>query len=132
MLKIENLHVSIDNKEILKEYAVENVANRNQNINTYNEVLIDTWRIIEDSDRSVNIYFRRGSETVEVFKSEAPSSYFFNSLIWSYDSEKILALDSENQFIIFSKNNLFKPFKLSYSIEEKERDNLYLIKWVKP
>jgi len=126
------LEINPDNKEILKEYAVENVAIRNQNINTYNEVLIDTWRIVEDSDRSVNIYFRKGSETVEVFKSEAPSSYFFNSLIWSYDSEKILALDSENQFIIFSKNNLFKPFKLSYSIEEKERDNLYLIKWVKP
>ena len=47
-------------------------------------------------------------------------------------SEKILALDSENQFIIFSKNNIFEPIKLSYSIDEKEREYIRLVEWVKP
>jgi hypothetical protein len=126
------LEVNPKNKEILKEYEVENVSIRNQNLNEYGEVLIDSWRKVENTDRSVAIYYQKGSNTVEVFKSEAPSSYYFNSLIWSYDSEKILALDSENQFIIFSKNNIFEPIKLSYSIDEKEREYIRLIEWVKP
>ena len=126
------LEINPENKEILKEYVVETVNIRNQNINEYGEVLIDSWRTIENTDRSVYIYFQKGSDTVEVFKSEAPSSYYFNSLIWSYDSEKILAIDSENQFIVFSKNKKFEPVKLSYSVNEKERDYINLIEWVKP
>ena len=126
------LEINPENKEILKEYVVETVNIRNQNINEYGEVLIDSWRTIENTDRSVYIYFQKGSDTVEVFKSEAPSSYYFNSLIWSYDSEKILAIDSENQLIVFSKNKKFEPVKLSYSVNEKERDYINLIEWVKP
>ena len=126
------LEINPENKEILKEYVVETVNIRNQNINEYGEVLIDSWRTIENTDRSVYIYFQKASDTVEVFKSEAPSSYYFNSLIWSYDSEKILAIDSENQFIVFSKNKKFEPVKLSYSVNEKERDYINLIEWVKP
>lgn len=126
------LEINPKNKEILKEYEVENVSIRNQNLNEYGEVLIDSWRTVESADRSVYIYFQKGSDTVEVFKSEAPSSYYFNSLIWSYDSEKILALDSENQFIVFSKNKKFDPVKLSYSVNEKERDYIKLIEWIKP
>ena len=126
------LEINPKNKEIIKEYELDNVAIRNQNLNEYGEVLIDSWRTAENTDRSVYIYFQKGSDAVEVFKSEAPSSYYFSSLIWSYDSEKILALDSENQFIIFSKNNIFEPIKLSYSIDEKEREYIKLIKWVKP
>ena len=126
------LEINPENKEILKEYVVETVNIRNQNINEYGEVLIDSWRTIENTDRSVYIYFQKGIDTVEVFKSEAPSSYYFNSLIWSYDSEKILAIDSENQFIVFSKNKKFEPVKLPYSVNKKERDYINLIEWVKP
>lgn len=126
------LEINPKTKEIIKEYKVENIAIRNKNLNEYGEVLIDSWRTMENTDRSVFIYYKKGSDTVEVFKSEAPSSYYFNSLIWSYDSEKILALDSENQFIVFSKNKKFEPIKLSYSVNEKERDYINLIEWVKP
>ena len=112
------LEINPKNKEILKEYELENVAIRNQNQNEFGEVLIDSWRTVENTDRSVYIYFHKGSETVEVFTSEAPSSYYFNSVIWSYDSAKILALDSDNQFIVFSNNKKVAHVKLVYSVSE--------------
>ena len=55
------LEINPENKEILKEYEVENVAIRNQNLNEFSEVLIDSWRTVENTDRSVYIYFQKGS-----------------------------------------------------------------------
>ena len=40
------LEINPKNKKILKEYEVENVAIRNQNLNDNGEVLIDSWRTV--------------------------------------------------------------------------------------
>ena len=72
---------------------------------------------------------------IEVFNVEAPTNYYFESLRWSPDGNSIVALDTENEIIIFSKNKIHEPIKLhlssSYSpqFEGDEKVIYQLIGW---
>ena len=64
---------------------------------------------------------------MEVFNSRAPSNYYFESLHWSPDGNYIVAGDSENNLIIFSKNKAFIPLKIHLKTDMLDDENLELI-----
>jgi hypothetical protein len=73
------------------------------------------------------VYYADRINNIEVFKSRAPSNYFFESLHWSPDGNNIVAADSENNLIIFSKNKSFFPIKIELNVEMQEKESLELI-----
>ena len=96
-------------------------------MNVYGEKLIDPWEASDYNSRVVGVYYVDRIKTVEVFNSRAPSNYYFESLHWSPDGNNIIAGDSENNLIIFSKNKLFSPLKIELNDKSQDEDRLELI-----
>ena len=96
-------------------------------MNIYGEKLIDPWEASDYNSRSIGISYVTRTETLEVFNSRAPSNYYFESLHWSPDGNYIVAGDSENNLIIFSKNKAFIPLKIHLKTDMLDEENLELI-----
>ena len=87
----------------------------NNRMNVYGEKLIEPWETTDYNSRLIGVYYVNRIDTIEVFNSRAPSNYYFKSLHWSPDGNNIVAGDSENNLIIFSKSKLFTPVKIPLS-----------------
>ena len=105
-----NLIVDIESGEISEDANKSFFAEKNR-MNAYGEKLIDPWETSDYNSRVIGVYYADRIKNIEVFSSRAPSSYYFESFHWSPDGNNIIAGDSENNLIIFSKNKLFNPLK---------------------
>ena len=98
----------------------------NNRMNVYGEKLIEPWETTDYNSRLIGVYYVNRIDTIEVFNSRAPSNYYFESLHWSPDGNNIVAGDSENNLIIFSKSKLFTPVKIPLS-DQKVDERVKLI-----
>ena len=121
------LIVDITSGKIVEQVDGNINSNENDNMNIYGEKLIDPWESSDYNSRSIGIYYVTRTETLEVFNSRAPSNYYFESLHWSPDGNYIVAGDSENNLIIFSKNKAFTPLKIHLKNDMLDDENLELI-----
>ena len=122
----KSLIVDIESGEISKDIN-NNTFTEDSRMNVYGEKLIDPWETSDYNNRVVGVYYVDRIKTVEVFNSRAPSSYYFESLHWSPDGNNIIAGDSENNLIIFSKNKSFSPLRIELSDKSQDEDRLELI-----
>ena len=122
----KSLIVDIESGEISKDIN-NNTFTEDNRMNVYGEKLIDPWETSDYNNRVVGVYYVDRIKTVEVFNSRAPSSYYFESLHWSPDGNNIIAGDSENNLIIFSKNKSFSPLRIEIRDKYKDEDRLELI-----
>ena len=109
--------LTIDTKNIDIKPSVGSVNSPNRDmykVNSFGEKLLNSWDMREANTRTAGVYFQKNSEIVEVFNVEAPTNYYFESLVWSPDGQSIAALDTENEIIIFSKSKTFDPIKLNF------------------
>ena len=113
--------------KIIEQIDIEFYSNENNRMNIYGEKLIDPWESSDYNSRSIGIYYVSRTETIEVFNSRAPSNYYFESLHWSPDGNYIVANDSENNLIIFSKNKSFTPLKIHLKMESSKNENIEMI-----
>jgi len=121
-----NLIVDIESGEI-SEDANKSFFAENNRMNTYGEKLIDPWETSDYNSRVIGVYYADRIKNIEVFSSRAPSSYYFESFHWSPDGNNIIAGDSENNLIIFSKNKLFNPLKIEINTNLQDGDKLELV-----
>ena len=101
-------------------------------MNVYGEKLIDPWETSDYNSRVIGVYYVDRIKTVEVFNSRAPSNYYFESLHWSPDGNNIIAGDSENNLIIFSKNQEFNPLKVNLNpelVKDERLDFVRVLGW---
>ena len=122
----KGLIVDIESGEISKDIN-NNTFTEDNRMNVYGEKLIDPWETSDYNNRVVGVYYVDRIKTVEVFNSRAPSSYYFESLHWSPDGNNIIAGDSENNLIIFSKNKSFSPLRIELRDKYQDEDRLELI-----
>ena len=129
------LIINIDSGVVVDRIKEPHSSRKSNNMNVYGEKLIEPWKTSDYSSRVIGVYYVNRTETVEVFKSKAPTNYYFESLNWSPDGDYIAALDSENNLIIFSKNKKFKPAIVTYSklnleiFDDEERRLINLLSW---
>ena len=121
------LIVDVESGEISKD-ANDNFSVENNKMNVYGEKLIDPWETSDYNSRVIGVYYVDRIKTVEVFNSRAPSNYYFESLHWSPDGNNIIAGDSENNLIIFSKNQEFNPLKVNLNPELVNDERLDLVR----
>ena len=119
--------VDITSGKIVERVDGNIYSNENDNMNIYGEKLIGPWESSDYNSRSIGIYYATRTETLEVFNSRAPSNYYFESLHWSPDGNYIIAGDSENNLIIFSKNKAFTPLKIHLKTDMLDGENIELI-----
>ena len=107
----------------------KNVAplSENNRMNVYGEKLIEPWETTDYNSRLIGVYYVNRIDTIEVYNSRAPSNYYFESLHWSPDGDNIVAGDSENNLIIFSKRKLFTPVKIPLNYEKVNDERVELI-----
>jgi WD40 repeat protein len=106
--------VNIETGQITDELTL-NLSNYEINkMNVYGEKLIEPWETSDYESRLIGIYYVNRTETIEVFSSKAPTNYYYESLHWSPDGNNIIAGDSENNLIIFSKNKTSKPRQIDF------------------
>ena len=122
----KSLIVDIESGEISKDIN-NNTFTEDNRMNVFGEKLIDPWETSDYNHRVVGVYYVDRIKTVEVFNSRAPSSYYFESLHWSPDGNNIIAGDSENNLIIFSKNKSFSPLRIELRDKYQDEDRLELI-----
>lgn len=122
----KGLIVDIESGEISDD-TNNNTFIEDNRMNVYGEKLIDPWETSDYNSRVVGVYYVDRIKTVEVFNSRAPSNYYFESLHWSPDGNSIIAGDSENNLIIFSKNKSFNPLRIELSDKSSDEDRLELI-----
>ncbi len=122
----KGLIVDIESGEISDD-TNNNTFIEDNRMNVYGEKLIDPWETSDYNSRVVGVYYVDRIKTVEVFNSRAPSNYYFESLRWSPDGNSIIAGDSENNLIIFSKNKSFNPLRIELSDKSPNEDRLELI-----
>ena len=125
------LIVDIESGEISKD-ANDNFSVENNKMNVYGEKLIDPWETSDYNSRVIGVYYVDRIKTVEVFNSRAPSNYYFESLHWSPDGNNIIAGDSENNLIIFSKNQEFNPLKVNLNpelVNDERLDFIRVLGW---
>ena len=122
----KNLIVDIESGEI-SEDANKNFFAEDNRMNVYGEKLIDPWETSDYNSRVIGVYYADRIKNIEVFSSRAPSSYYFESFHWSPDGNNIIAGDSENNLIIFSKNKLFNPLKIEINSNLQDGDRLELV-----
>ena len=122
----KGLIVDIESGEI-SDVTNNNTFIEDNRMNVYGEKLIDPWETSDYNSRVVGVYYVDRIKTVEVFNSRAPSNYYFESLHWSPDGNSIIAGDSENNLIIFSKNKSFNPLRIELSDKSPDEDRLELI-----
>ena len=129
------LIINIQTKKVTKKIKEPNFYTERNRMNVYGEKLIDPWDTSDYSSRVIGIYYANRMENIEVFKSKAPTNYYFESLHWSPDGDYIAALDSEENLIIFSKNKKSKPGIIKFSeinlkiFDDEEREIQNLIGW---
>jgi len=121
-----DLIVDIESGKISEDTNINTFIEDNR-MNVYGEKLIDPWETSDYNSRVVGVYYVNRIKTVEVFNSRAPSNYFFDSLHWSPDGNNIIAGDSENNLIIFSKNKLFSPLRIELRDKSQDENRLELI-----
>ena len=124
--KREKLIVDIESGEI-SEDTNKNFFSENNRMNVYGEKLIDPWETSDYNSRVIGVYYADRIKNIEVFSSRAPSSYYFESFHWSPDGNNIIAGDSENNLIIFSKNKLFNPLKIDINTDLQDGERLKLV-----
>ena len=122
----KNLIVDIESGKI-SEDANKSFFAENNRMNVYGEKLIDPWETSDYNSRVIGVYYADRIKNIEVFSSRAPSSYYFESFHWSPDGNNIIAGDSENNLIIFSKNKLFNPLKIEINSNLQDGDRLELV-----
>ena len=122
----KGLIVDIESGEISDD-TNNNTFIEDNRMNVYGEKLIDPWETSDYNSRVVGVYYVDRIKTVEVFNSRAPSNYYFESLHWSPDGNSIIAGDSENNLIIFSRNKSFNPLRIDLSDKSLDEDRLELI-----
>lgn len=122
----KGLIVDIESGEVSDD-TNNNTFIEDNRMNVYGEKLIDPWETSDYNSRVVGVYYVDRIKTVEVFNSRAPSNYYFESLHWSPDGNSIIAGDSENNLIIFSKNKSFNPLRIELSDKSSDEDRLELI-----
>ena len=122
----KNLIVDIESGEISEDANKSFFAEKNR-MNAYGEKLIDPWETSDYNSRVIGVYYADRIKNIEVFSSRAPSSYYFESFHWSPDGNNIIAGDSENNLIIFSKNKLFNPLKIEINTNLQDGDKLELV-----
>ena len=122
----KGLIVDIESGEISND-TNNNIFTEENRMNVYGEKLIDPWETSDYNSRVVGVYYVDRIKTVEVFNSRAPSNYYFESLHWSPDGNNIIAGDSENNLIIFSKNKSFSPLRIELRDKYQDEDRLELI-----
>ncbi len=122
----KGLIVDIESGEI-SDVTNNNTFTEDNRMNVYGEKLIDPWETSDYNSRVVGVYYVDRIKTVEVFNSQAPSNYYFESLHWSPDGNNIIAGDSENNLIIFSKNKSFNPLRIELSDKYNDENRLELI-----
>ena len=120
------LIVDIESGEI-DDDTKNNTFTEDNRMNVYGEKLIEPWETSDYNSRVVGVYYVDRIKTVEVFNSRAPSNYYFESLHWSPDGNNIIAGDSENNLIIFSKNKSFTPLRIELRDKSQDEDRLELI-----
>lgn len=122
----KGLIVDIESGEVSDD-TNNNTFIEDNRMNVYGEKLIDPWETSDYNSRVVGVYYVDRIKTVEVFNSRAPSNYYFESLHWSPDGNSIIAGDSENNLIIFSKNKSFNPLRIELNDKSSDEDRLELI-----
>ena len=122
----KNLIVDIESGEISEDANKSFFAEDNR-MNVYGEKLINPWETSDYNSRVIGVYYADRIKNIEVFSSRAPSSYYFESFHWSPDGNNIIAGDSENNLIIFSKNKLFNPLKIEINTNSQDGDKLELV-----
>ena len=122
----KNLIVDIESGEISQD-ANKNFFAENNRMNVYGEKLIDPWETSDYNSRVIGVYYADRIKNIEVFSSRAPSNYYFESFHWSPDGNNIIAGDSENNLIIFSKNKSFNPLKIEINTNLQDGDKLELV-----
>ena len=122
----KNLIVDIESGKISEDANKSSLAENNR-MNVYGEKLIDPWETSDYNSRVIGVYYADRIKNIEVFSSRAPSSYYFESFHWSPDGNNIIAGDSENNLIIFSKNKLFNPLKIEINSNLQDGDRLELV-----
>ena len=108
------LLVNIDTGQVTGEIALNFSNYENNKMNIYGEKLIEPWDTSDYEPRLIGIYYVNRIETIEVFSSKAPTNYYYKSLHWSPDGNNIIAGDSENNLIIFSKDKTSKPVQIDF------------------
>ena len=122
----KGLIVDIESGEVSDD-TNNNTFIEDNRMNVYGEKLIDPWETSDYNSRVVGVYYVDRIKTVEVFNSRAPSNYYFESLHWSPDGNSIIAGDSENNLIIFSRNKSFNHLRIELSDKSPDEDRLELI-----
>ena len=124
------LLVNIDTGQVTDQISLNFSNYENNQMNVYGEKLIEPWDTSDYETRLIGIYYVNRTETIEVFSSKAPTNYYYESLHWSPDGNSIIAGDSENNLIIFSKDKTSKPAQIDFEnlqIEMFDDDRRVLI-----
>lgn len=112
--------VNIDTGQVTDEISLNFSNYKNNKNNVYGEKLIEPWDTSDYGTRLIGIYYLNKTETIEVFSSKAPSNYYYQSLHWSPDGNNIIAGDSENNLIIFSKDKTSTPAQIDFKNLQSE------------
>ena len=129
------LVIESNSGEILDTIKNPNFAEESDKMNIYGEKLIDPWETSDYDSRVKTIYYQTRYESIEVYRSRAPTNYRFVSLKWSHDGNSIVGIDSENNLLLFSKNKEFDPVivqfeELNFELENfEEKRILNLLGW---
>ena len=127
--------VNIDTGQVTDEISLNFSNYENNNMNVYGEKLIEPWDTSDYETRLIGIYYVNRTETIEVFSSKAPTNYYYESLHWSPDGNKIIAGDSENNLIIFSKDKTSKPAQIDFEnlqiemFDDDRRELISVLGW---
>ena len=107
------LLINIETKKVTE--SNENLQSRSSyKVNSQGERILDYWEGRNPDSRNISLYYQKDNEVIEVFSETAPTNYYFESSNWSQSGKNIVALDSEGQIILFSKNKTYQPTKLIY------------------
>ena len=117
------LVIELNSGEILDKIKNPNFAEESDKMNVYGEKLIDPWETSDYDSRVITIYYQTRYESIEVYRSKAPTNYRFESLKWSHDGNSIVGIDSENNLLLFSKDKEFDPVIVQFEELNLELEN---------
>ena len=117
------LVIELNSGEILNKIKNPNFAEESDKMNIYGEKLIDPWETSDYDSRVITIYYQTRYESIEVYRSKAPTNYRFESLKWSHDGNSIVGIDSENNLLLFSKDKEFDPVIVQFEELNLELEN---------
>ena len=117
------LVIELNSGEILNKIKNPNFAEESDKMNVYGEKLIDPWETSDYDSRVITIYYQTRYESIEVYRSKAPTNYRFESLKWSHDGNSIVGIDSENNLLLFSKDKEFDPVIVQFEELNLELEN---------